>query len=95
MKGSFYFLSSLLALLVGTLLSFFAGLGFGDVKLLAILSLFFLPADLEELSQFIAGISFSSGLLIAITLFRGGNSKDPMAFAPCIFAGAILCASLG
>lgn len=93
-QNNFYFLSSLFVLLAGVLLSFSVGLGFGDVKLLVVISLFFLPPHVKELSQFIAGITVSAGLLIAITVFRGGSSRDPVAFAPCIFAGALLCASL-
>lgn len=93
--GHFFITSAFFALIVGLFLSLFLGMGFGDVKLLMILCLFYIPATLVNASLIIEGVTISAVLLIAITRIRGGKYRDPMAFAPCIFAGTLLCASLG
>ncbi|CAB4867185.1 unannotated protein [freshwater metagenome] len=87
-------MSAAISLPVGLLLSIVAGLGFGDVKLLMILTLFFLPSNLTSASRFLAGVAISALVLMVATLLKGGNYRDSMAFAPSLFAGAILCASL-
>jgi prepilin peptidase CpaA len=89
-----FFVSALISLLLGTALSVFAGLGFGDVKLLTILSFFVIAPTRQDLLLFLSGVAIASALALIVALLRGGKSSDSIAMAPSIFAGAILCASL-
>ncbi len=89
-----FFVSALIALLLGTALSVFAGLGFGDVKLLTILSFFVIAPTRQDFLLFLSGVAIASALALIVALLRGGKSSDSIAMAPSIFAGAILCASL-
>ena len=89
-----HFTSGLIALVVGTLLSIFAGLGFGDVKLLTILSLFVVAPTRLDLAQFLFGLTIASTLALIFAALRAGKFRGSIPMAPSIFAGAILCASL-
>ena len=88
-----HFKSAAIALTVGTALSIFAGVGFGDVKLIFVLTLFVITPTQTGVELFLVGIAITSVVSLAVTLFRGGKSADPVALAPSIFMGAILCAS--
>ena len=89
-----HFTSGLIALVVGTLLSIFAGLGFGDVKLLTILSLFVVAPTRLDLAEFLFGLTIASTLALIFAALRAGKFRGSIPMAPSIFAGAILCASL-
>jgi len=89
-----YFTSALIALIVGTLLSIFAGLGFGDVKLLTILSLFVVAPTRLDVAQFLFGLTMASAIALIFATLRAGKFHGSIPMAPSIFAGAILCASL-
>lgn len=96
-----YFESALIAFVVGIFFSFVAGLGFGDVKLLAILVLFTLSPEVAEVKQFVLGLLLSTVILLlsAVLVSAKNQRRMPsmagkfMPFAPCIFAGSILCTS--
>lgn len=89
-----HFTSALIALVLGTVLSIFAGLGFGDVKLITILALFVIAPTRMDLAQFLFGFAIAATLLLIFTVIRRGKFYDSIPMAPSIFAGAILCASL-
>lgn len=89
-----HFTFALITLIVGTLLSIFAGLGFGDVKLLTILSLFVVAPTRLDLVQFLFGLTIASAIALVFTAVRAGKFQGSIPMAPSIFAGAILCASL-
>lgn len=89
-----HFASALIALVLGTVLSIFAGLGFGDVKLIAILALFVIAPTKMDLAQFLFGFAITATLLLIFTVIRRGKFYESIPMAPSIFAGAILCASL-
>lgn len=89
-----HFTFALITLIVGTLLSIFAGLGFGDVKLLTILSLFIVAPTRLDFAQFLFGLTIASAITLFFAALRAGKFQGSIPMAPSIFAGAILCASL-
>ena len=68
------------------------GLGAGDVKLIALLSLFFFPRTPERLIDLVEGFVATSMALIIIVRFRGRSFADSIALAPAICAAFIWCA---
>ena len=68
------------------------GLGAGDVKLAALLALFFLPLEVSRLSDFIEGFILGSVLLLIGHLISRRSLADPIALAPAICAAFIWCA---
>lgn len=70
-------------------------LGAGDVKLLFLLSFFFLPATLLVLLKFLAALSVISMALILVHLLGGGSARSNIAFAPAICGAVIWCALPG
>jgi Flp pilus assembly protein protease CpaA len=93
-KDGIYFTSAAIFIFAGTLLSVFAGLGFGDVKLLTLLSLFVIAPTRHDFELFLFGAACTAAIALALARSRGRKSSDAIAMAPSIFAGAILCASL-
>ena len=89
-----YFTCALVALGVGTSLSVFAGLGFGDVKLMTIIALFAVAPTRLDLAQFFFGLTIASMVSLIFVAVRAGNLRSSIPMAPSIFAGAILCATL-
>jgi Flp pilus assembly protein protease CpaA len=80
----------LIALLA--LIGYKFGLGAGDVKLIALLSLFFFPRTPERLIDLVEGFVATSMALIILDRFRGRSFVDSIALAPAICAAFIWCA---
>jgi Flp pilus assembly protein protease CpaA len=68
------------------------GLGAGDVKLAALLSLFFLPNTLSAFSDALTGFLVTSSLSILVHLIFGRKLADSIALAPAICGAFIWCA---
>ena len=81
-----------LILFVFSLLAYRLGLGAGDVKLILLLSIFFLPTTYSGANRLISGFLVFSALLVAINRIRGRLLSDSMAMAPAICAAYIWCA---
>ena len=89
-----YFSYAIIALILGTSLSVFAGLGFGDVKLLTIIALFVVAPTRLDIAQFFFGLTIASMVTLILVAVRAGNLRSSIPIAPSIFAGAILSATL-
>lgn len=89
-----YFSCAIIALILGTSLSVFAGLGFGDVKLLTIIALFVVAPTRLDIAQFFFGLTIASMVTLILVAVRAGNLRSSIPIAPSIFAGAILSATL-
>ena len=74
------------------LIAYHFGLGAGDVKLILLLSIFFLPTTYSGANRLISGFVVVSALLIAVNRIRGRLLSDSMAMAPAICAAYIWCA---
>ena len=68
------------------------GLGAGDVKLVALLALFFLPSTLSAFSDALRGFLAISSLSVLVHLIFGRKLTDSIALAPAICAAFIWCA---
>ena len=79
-------------LLLFCLVAYKYGLGAGDVKLIALLSIFFLPNTSARLADLFGAFSVVSLISIWIHRFQGGTLADPIALAPAICAAFIWCA---
>jgi len=79
-------------LLLFSLVGYKFGLGAGDVKLIAVLSLFFLPNTSSRLIDLVGGFTVASLILIWIHRIRGRSLAEPIALAPAICAAFIWCA---
>lgn len=90
-EGQIYFASSLAICLLGFIAMCF-GLGAGDVKLAALLALFFLPLEVSRWSDFIEGFILGGVLLLIGHLISRRSLADPIALAPAICAAFIWCA---
>ena len=75
-----------------SLIAYRFGLGAGDVKLILLLSIFFLPTTYSGANRLISGFVVVSALLIAVNRIRGRLLSDSMAMAPAICAAYIWCA---
>jgi len=84
--------TALLTLLSSPLILRFK-IGAGDIKLFAVLSLFFLPISFDSLFEFISVFSIIAALLIVITLFKERTLQSSIALAPAICGAFIWCAS--
>ena len=74
------------------LIAYHFGLGAGDVKLILLLSIFFLPTTHLGANRLISGFVVFSALSIAVNRIRGRLLSDSMAMAPAICAAYIWCA---
>ena len=90
-EGQIHFASSFSIFLLGFMAMRF-GLGAGDVKLAALLALFFLPLEVSRLSDFIEGFILGGVLLLIGHLISRRSLADPIALAPAICAAFIWCA---
>ncbi len=90
-EGQIHFASSFAIFLLGFMAMRF-GLGAGDVKLAALLALFFLPLEVSRLSDFIEGFILGGVLLLIGHLISRRSLADPIALAPAICAAFIWCA---
>jgi len=70
----------------------FAKVGAGDVKLLALLAVFFLPSTLIILLNFLSAISVISTVLLVIQGARYRSLGASIAFGPAICGAVIWCA---
>ena len=78
--------------LLTCLVSYKFGLGAGDVKLIVLLSTFFLPNTSAGLVDLVGGFAVASLILISLHRFKGRSLADPIALAPAICAAFIWCA---
>ena len=67
--------------------------GAGDIKLLILFSLFFLPPALEISIRFLSGFSVIAIFLIVFTLFKEKTLRSSIALAPAICGAVIWSAS--
>ena len=90
-EGQIHLASSLAIFSLGFIAMYF-GLGAGDVKLAALLALFFLPLEVSRWSDFIEGFILGGVLLLIGHLISRRSLADPIALAPAICAAFIWCA---
>ena len=90
-NGSINLASTIIMLMLGVLGMRF-GLGAGDVKLGAVLALFFLPLELSKWIQLASAFTWSVFFLLIIQLIRRRPLSEPIALAPAICAAFIWCA---
>ena len=90
-EGQIHLASSLAIFSLGFIAMYF-GLGAGDVKLAALLALFFLPLEVSRWSDFIQGFILGGVLLLIGHLISRRSLADPIALAPAICAAFIWCA---
>jgi Flp pilus assembly protein protease CpaA len=86
-----HIMGSMFILLIA-LIGYKYGLGAGDVKLIALLSTFFLPNTSAGLVDLVGGFAVASLILISIHRLQGRSLADPIALAPAISAAFIWCA---
>ena len=81
---------SMVVIFIAITLSFFCGLGMGDVKLLAILSFFVLPPHLARYQIFLSVLTLTA-LAYSIIISRGDLRKSvQVPLAPAIFLGTLI-----
>ena len=81
---------SIVVISVGILLSYFCGLGMGDVKLLAVLSYFVLPPYIASYQIFLSVVTLTA-LAYSIIISRGDFRKSvQVPLAPAIFLGTLI-----
>jgi Flp pilus assembly protein protease CpaA len=81
---------SIVVISVAIFLSYFCGLGMGDVKLLAVLSLFVLPPYFASYQIFLAVVTLTV-LAYSIIISRGDFRKSvQVPLAPAIFLGTLI-----
>ena len=80
---------SLIVISIAIFLSYFCGLGMGDVKLLAVLALLVLPPDFARYQMFLSVVTLTA-LAHSIFISRGDFRKSvQVPLAPAIFFGTI------
>ena len=81
---------SLIVISIAIFLSYFCGLGMGDVKLLAVLSLFVLPPYFASYQIFLLVVTLTA-LAYSIIISRGDFRKSvQVPLAPAIFLGTLV-----
>ena len=81
---------SIVVISVAIFLSYFCGLGMGDVKLFAILSFFVLPPHLASYQIFLSVLTLTA-LAYSIIISRGDLRKSvQVPLAPAIFLGTLI-----
>ena len=81
---------SLIVISIAIFLSYFCGLGMGDVKLLAVLTLFVLPPDFARYQMFLSVVTLTA-LAHSIFNSRGDFRKSvQVPLAPAIFLGTLV-----
>ena len=86
-----HIVGSMIVLLI-SLVGYKYGLGAGDVKLIVLLSTFFLPNTSAGLVDLVGGFAVASLILISLHRLKGRSLGDPIALAPAICAAFIWCA---
>jgi len=69
-----------------------AGIGAGDVKLLAVLAFFFIPLTWHMASDFLLSFTVISAALLVIALVGSHSFAGSIALAPAICGAVIWCA---
>ena len=69
-----------------------AGIGAGDIKLLSLLAVFFIPLSWEIASEFLLSFTLISAILLLIALVRRQSFSGSIALAPAICGAVIWCA---
>jgi Flp pilus assembly protein protease CpaA len=90
-KSSLYPISALIFLSIGLAAAYF-GLGAGDVKLVTVLSLFFLPLEITRWIDWIHAFIWIVAFIVLIQLVNRKSLADPIPLAPAICAAFIWCA---
>ena len=81
---------SMVVIFIAIFLSYFCGLGMGDVKLLAVLSLFVLPPYFASYQIFLLVVTLTA-LAYSIIISRGDFRKSvQVPLAPAIFLGTLV-----
>jgi Flp pilus assembly protein protease CpaA len=81
-----------LAVLIPAPLILRAGIGAGDIKLLAVLAFFFIPFSWDMASEFLLSFTLISATLLVIALVRRHSFAGSIALAPAICGAVIWCA---
>jgi Flp pilus assembly protein protease CpaA len=68
------------------------GVGAGDIKLLAILTFFFIPFSWQFGTRFLLAFSLISSTLLALRLIKSHSLAGSLALAPAICGAVIWCA---
>ena len=81
---------SMVVIFIAIFLSYFCGLGMGDVKLLAVLSYFVLPPYIASYQIFLSVVTLTA-LAYSIIISRGDFAKlVQVPLAPAIFLGTLI-----
>ena len=81
-----------LAVLILAPLILRAGIGAGDIKLLAVLAFFFMQLSWNMASDFLLSFALIAAILLVIALVRRGSFSGSIALAPAICGAVIWCA---
>ena len=85
---------SIVVISVAIFLSYFCGLGMGDVKLLAVLTIFVLPPYFASYQIFLSVVTLTA-LAYSIIISRGDFRKSvQVPLAPAIFLGTLIALHL-
>jgi Flp pilus assembly protein protease CpaA len=85
-----HLLISIVVIFIAIVLSFFCGLGMGDVKLLAVLAFFVLPPYFASYQIFLSVVTLTA-LAYSIIISRGDFRKSvQVPLAPAIFLGTLI-----
>ena len=85
-----HLLISIVVIFIAIFLSFFCGLGMGDVKLLAVLAFFVLPPYFASYQIFLSVVTLTA-LAYSIIISRGDFRKSvQVPLAPAIFLGTLI-----
>ena len=85
-----HFLISIVVIFIAIVLSFFCGLGMGDVKLLAVLAFFVLPPHFASYQIFLSVVTLTA-LAYSVIISRGDFAKSvQVPLAPAIFLGTLI-----
>jgi Flp pilus assembly protein protease CpaA len=90
-QRSMYPITALAVLILAPLI-LRAGIGAGDIKLLAVLAFFFIPFSWDMASEFLLSFTLISATLLVIALVRRHSFAGSIALAPAICVAVIWCA---
>jgi len=90
-QRSMYPITALAVLILAPLI-LRAGIGAGDIKLLAVLAFFFIPFSWDMASEFLLSFTLISATLLVIALVRRHSFAGSIALAPAICGAVIWCA---
>jgi len=84
------FTGLIVVLLAPVILKF--GIGAGDIKLLVVLSIFFIPLSWQFVARFLLAFSLISSAFLAQQLVKSRSLAGSLALAPAICGAVIWCA---